>query len=249
MVIPSGSVYSVEQGDAGLVVWAVQNGLNDVGFSLEKDGVFGTKTEVAVENFQENTQIKVDGQFGPTSSKTLCAIFEKRVKVVLPTGLQRSVIHLESGSLIGAVNWNVAGGVDCSYVQRRVYQIDYSDQEVIKSAFDGAYQVEKTAQDFRTEFERFDKFVKVDSLQLAWKLAVLDHNYPALAEQIARYGINGLSGYYTSPQTWVINAGRYFADGTQVRTPLEWGQHYALGSKTHNHKGLAVRYVENWNIQ
>ena len=92
---------------------------------------------------------------------------------------------MESGALIAATNWIVLGGVDCSYMQRRVYESYYADVPIIKRAFDGRYQISLAA---RTTQGRHDRF-RADygrGNEIAWRLAVAYRNYPYGAEQTAK---------------------------------------------------------------
>lgn len=52
-------------GDRGDGVRNVQNRLNAHGFSMKADGIFGNKTEQAVEVFQAKNRLYVDGKVGP----------------------------------------------------------------------------------------------------------------------------------------------------------------------------------------
>lgn len=55
---------SVSYGSAGDTVKKLQSDLNKLGYSLEVDGVFGTKTSAAVKDYQKKNKLVVDGIVG-----------------------------------------------------------------------------------------------------------------------------------------------------------------------------------------
>jgi hypothetical protein len=132
--------------------------------------------------------------------------------------------------------------VDCGYLQRRITE-PYPD-DAIQRAFDSQYQIRL----FRTGLlERYEKFrLRPGSAtnERAMRLAVLHHNYPAGADLISKNGIGGLSAYWTRKQDWVVDLGARFPDGAMVETPLEWCQHYSLGSSLHGEPGYMVQEVD-----
>ncbi len=250
-MIPSSTVYTVERGDRGIVVWAIQRGLNDVarastGPPLGEDGVFGGQTLRAVGDFQGSTGLKRDGRFGPKTSEKMGVVLSQFVSVAIPKGLLQGVINAESGNLIGAVNHSVAGGIDCGYTQRRVLAGDYGNEVVVRRAFDGLYQMNLLARSLRDRHDAFFGRPGARSHQRAWRLATLNHNYPYAADLISRSGTGSLSNYWTTEQSWVVAIGAKYPDGVPVRTPLEWCQHYALGSAAHNDPGVTTRFVTSW---
>jgi len=249
-LIPSSTVYSVRKEASptfNIVTWGVQKNLNALGWGLATDGLFGKATHEAVRQFQSNEGLAVDGIFGPASSSSMARELERRVTADLPEGLLRGQVTGESGDLVGAVNWTVAGGVDCSYTQRRVLEADYADEAVVKRAFDGYYQLNLSARTLRGRKDTYYGKTGAPTHEKAWRLAMLSHNYPYGADQIATKGVSGLSSYWTTPQTWVKNIGAKFPDGNAVETPLEWCQHYSLGSAAHNDPGTMTKYVNVWS--
>lgn len=54
-----------EEGNTGADVKAIQQFLNEQGYSLKVDGIYGPLTEDAVETFQKGNNIQVDGVVGP----------------------------------------------------------------------------------------------------------------------------------------------------------------------------------------
>lgn len=249
-LIPSSSVYVVQHGMRGVVIWAVQRALNQVlsDPDISESGYFGDSTKDAVEAFQVDHGLLDDGKFGPKSSAAMALELEGRVSSPVPVGLVRGVVHIESGDLIGAVNARVAGGIDCGYTQRRVLEADYGDRAVVRRAFDGLYQMNLLARTLKSRHDSFFGRPGARTHQLAWRLAALNHNYPYAADQISRKGVSGLSDYFQNPQSWVEAIGAKFPDGAPIRTPLEWCQHYALGSTQHGDPGLTTQFVSDWIV-
>lgn len=61
----------LHHGSRGEAVIRLQNRLNNLGFHLVVDGIFGQKTEVAVQQYQIDYQLKVDGVVGLQTWKAL----------------------------------------------------------------------------------------------------------------------------------------------------------------------------------
>ena len=59
------------RGDAGRDVKAVQQRLNQLGFALTVNGIFGACTEGAVKKFQQRRGLKIDGTVGLMTWKAL----------------------------------------------------------------------------------------------------------------------------------------------------------------------------------
>ncbi|NET41497.1 peptidoglycan-binding protein [Okeania sp. SIO2B3] len=56
---------TISRGSSGDDVKRLQMILNEMGYSLVVDGIFGSNTEAAVKEFQKNTTLEVDGIVGP----------------------------------------------------------------------------------------------------------------------------------------------------------------------------------------
>lgn len=65
-------------GSQGLDVIAVQESLNQLGYSLEVDGIYGLATKLAISDFQMNyTELSNDGVYGPSTRAYLLMALEK----------------------------------------------------------------------------------------------------------------------------------------------------------------------------
>jgi len=244
--------YTLKQGMSGIAVWALQRALNDIGRSrvLLLDGDYGANTEEAVAQFQKKTSGLVpDGVAGPLTQRKIVGILADMREAVFdgPDGILRSVCQYEGGWLVAPLNWSTPGGVDCGAVQRRVVQSDFGNDAVIERAFNTRYQLNLLANSLKELHDTFIGRAGVNgNHELAWRLAILNHNYPYAAQQISKVGVSGLSSYWRTAQSWVVDAGVRFPDGAAVRTPLEWCEHYALGNRSHDDKGQAVALVTSW---
>lgn len=248
-LLPSSTHLTVDQTASGVVVWAVQRGLNERGgpvVPLIEDSVYGDRTRATVVNFQNRQGLLMDGRFGPKTSERLGRILAVQTAAGLPQSLLASMVLNESGFYIAAVNFSVAGGVDCGYTQRRVYSADFEDLAVVRRAFDPLYQFNLLANALVSRYAAWFGDTGAATHERAWRLAALNHNYPYAASKIAAVGVGGLTSYWTTPQEWVRAIGTKFPSGRAVQTPLEWCQRYALGNDAEGEPGQAVRLVTNW---
>lgn len=251
---PKSIVYTVALDDKGWPVFAVQSALNSVRGSfwpkLVLDGSFGPATDTAVKAFQREYLLTVDGKFGPSSSARIIRLLDARVHALLPglpAGLLRGFAEGEGGNNLSATNWSIPGGVDCGVMQYRVYvQIDgsYAFTDLL-DAFSPESAMFRAGQDFLTRADAFYAAAGVkgraDRTEFSKRLAVLAHNWPSGASDIAK------DGKLTNPDgvaSWVP-AGVKFPDGQIVNTRWEWCQFYALGRGSWN--GSIPKYVTDWN--
>ncbi|NES79857.1 MULTISPECIES: peptidoglycan-binding protein [Okeania] len=65
---------TIRQGSSGDDVERLQIILNEMGYSLVGDGIFGSNTEAAVKEFQKNSRLEVDGIVGPLTWYALMSI-------------------------------------------------------------------------------------------------------------------------------------------------------------------------------
>ncbi|MBE9040590.1 peptidoglycan-binding protein [Oscillatoriales cyanobacterium LEGE 11467] len=100
--IPQTSVASafptLRRGDRGRDIQVVQTRLNQLGFTLDLDGIFGVCTEGAVKTFQQRRSLSINGVVGLTTWKAL-----------IPPTLQRG-----------------SAGPDVEYLQTTLQAIGYT---------------------------------------------------------------------------------------------------------------------------
>ncbi len=65
---------TIGQGSSGDDVERLQMTLNEMGYFLVVDGIFGSNTEAAVKGFQNNSRLEVDGIVGPLTWYALMSI-------------------------------------------------------------------------------------------------------------------------------------------------------------------------------
>lgn len=239
---PAATVVAVQRGDRGVVVAAVQLAFNTMGSQLTEDGDFGKITEDAVILYQQHRKLKVDGVFGDECSIRLSQGFAENATGQLPViaRVVDGVLDTESDRRIGAVNWSVAGGCDCSYPQRRVYGPPF-DPEAVRRAFNAKYQINLLVSSLKEWRTRYRDYAYVrsrpDREEYAVRLAGLRHNWPYGADKLSSG--TGLSDRIAD---WVPK-NAHFNDGAKVVTFSDWAKFYAMGSRHHNHKGQIMRYA------
>lgn len=169
----------------------------------------------------------------------------------------------------GEEHFALGGGLythNCGLLQRRVYEVDWADDAVIERAFDTRYQADLVAKSlvnlrsiFLPRLGTNDNYGGMPAKEKAWRLAALNHNYPAGADRLSRTPISALDDYWTTPQTWVISAMTWtdshgvkhrvtFPNGRTIDTPLDWCHAYAgvLGAGKYGTSGSVTRFVSIW---
>lgn len=68
---------AIERGDRGDTVTALQEVLSALGYRASADGVFGPETEVAVEAFQSDRNLRPDGVAGPATLRALSRAYDR----------------------------------------------------------------------------------------------------------------------------------------------------------------------------
>ena len=123
----SSSQETLRQGDSGQAVEALQSALNDAGAELPETGYFGSMTDAAVQEFQAEHGLQVDGVVGPetygalgdsTGSALLAAPAAGASAVPASTSSSSAGAILEAArSAVGTpYSWGGSslGGMDCS---------------------------------------------------------------------------------------------------------------------------------------
>lgn len=92
----------VAYGSSGEAVRQLQRALNQQGYSLDEDGVFGVKTRSAVKSYQKKNTLRIDGIAGPETWGALLAVPETPAVPAAPRasvspGTARALAELEGG--------------------------------------------------------------------------------------------------------------------------------------------------------
>lgn len=236
--------FSLKQGMSGPDVWAVQIALNATPGKpgLAEDGAYGSHTVGAVEALQGHLGVKVDGICGPQTQAALC-IRECNAERqhAVPTGLLKGICLGESGGIIPTTSSLYPNhSRDYGPLQDN---LTAPTQQALREAFDIVLQAKEVAGRVRSTFESFHGQPGAKSTETAWRLAVLNYNWPAAANQIAAghqqtwtYIESGtqIKRHLIDPAPWVE---QYGVPG--VRTGLEWCEFYVAGK---------VVYVKSWTV-
>lgn len=220
--------YAFRRGMEGTDVAALQINLQDRGVLV--DGVFGQQTEDVVREFQDRNGLEVDGVAGLLTQRALvrskCGPLQK--KYSLPGGILVSIVNNESGFAVAAVSLHFdRKGFDLGAFQKSTSNT--APQSEIEQAYRIDVQAEGAANRLRQVHDRFTDPWPVESWYLreiaggnrghmAWQLAVLSHNWPAAAENIAKTG-----HIFSDPDTddmlqdWIVEA-----SGGRLSTSREW---------------------------
>lgn len=207
------SPYSLRKDAGGWAVFALQKALSVAGEPTVGDGAFGPMTERAVRHFQDQAGLGVDGIAGPATQAALLDVVDRRVHTALPKlplGVMRGFFEGEGANLLAAVNWSVAGGVDCGCCQYRCAGPPFRTAD-LEHAFDplaaaltaGTSVVRETLVYARPH---------VGCPFTPLELAVLNHNWPFAADQYHRYG---RIANPAAPASWAQGYSR-----------AEWCRHY-----------------------
>lgn len=250
---PTGQSPVIREGAVGWPVFALQTYLNVLnGASIVADGVFGKKTTLAVKQFQSGRSLVADGVAGPATQSRIVTLRISKAEVALPAlpaGLLKGQLLSEGGLLLAAVNWSVAGGVDCGATQRRVFGPPYS-VEKLEEAF-GPICVRLSADEY---LERRKAFFDAGAwskgnIERASRLAAFAHNWPHQGGADF-YADNGHVSNPTGIATWLPRDRNgdlivRFPDGWLVQTRQEWAEFYAMGG-IHG-PGQVTRFVTSWS--
>jgi putative peptidoglycan binding protein len=252
---------SIKLGDSGWPVYALQRALSAHGKAVNADGDFGPLTDAKVKELQRRLRLTVDGIAGPKTQEAICVELCDDIAIQgLPPGLPRSLVEGESGYYLGAVNWNVSGGVDCCVVQRRVIGPPFSPT-ILRDAYDPAAAIIWALKSLDARAEEFfdDPGVRQrsDRLEYSIRLALLAHNWPWAASELAA----GHALSTTKEADWARirdrngnlipdpeHPGQFkhvlFSDGARVWSYRDWAEFYALGGR--HGEARMTKYVKRW---
>jgi zinc D-Ala-D-Ala carboxypeptidase len=94
---------TVQSGDSGPNVYAVQSMLRQRGYSITVDGAFGSGTATVVKSFQSANGLGADGIVGPATWETLFMVVRLGDNNIVVNALQRELVkHGYSVSIDGA---------------------------------------------------------------------------------------------------------------------------------------------------
>jgi hypothetical protein len=186
---PASTARSTREDAVGWPVYAIQRALNDAaGRVLAPDGAFGPKTTMAVRVFQAKEHLTADGVVGPATWRALSAAVCRRLDGLglVPRGLSGGFAQAEGGNHGAAVNWSVAGGVDCGLFQLRCYGPPYDIQAlgVAFSPYRAGVKAMTALAGKAKEFARPHSGCPFSPIELA----VLNHNFPYAADRYFRVG-------------------------------------------------------------
>jgi len=219
------------------------------GYVVSPDGAFGPQTDGAVRDFQKDNFLTADGIAGQKTQMRLIQLIDVRTHTKhdeLPVGLLRGFSETEGGNNVGAVNWNVSGGVDCGVMQVRVYGPPY-DAHDMRGAYDPDVAMERIASGFVKQAELFRgmAYARTQRFEFAQRCAGLAWNWPYAAEQYAKNGGLPLPNRDATWAVYVENGVKKrvkFPDGAPVQTWKDWAQFYAMGGM--HGEGRVMRYVK-----
>ncbi len=93
-------------GDKGEMIRKIQTLLNKIGYSLTVDGIYGSKTQEAVMDFQRANHIISDGTVGPDTLETL----------LLKNGFSKTEAYINSRDFYSKTNYVIYTNVTEHYV-------------------------------------------------------------------------------------------------------------------------------------
>lgn len=198
------------------------------------DGDFGAQTKKAVESFQLGEGLAVDGIAGLHTQQALCVKLSTPAarREELPVGLLKSLLSNESGFAVAAVSRHPTdSGLDIG-----AYQLSTGSGTAIQEFYASAYDVRETAGKvavgMRQSFSSvpnpvpsayLSDLAEGDPYRFRWMVSILNHNWPAAAYNIPRYG--SVFRYEPhrddEPSQWILDA-----SAGRLSTPREWVTSY-----------------------
>lgn len=219
-----------KRGMRGTDVGALQ-----INLGVSVDGVFGQQTGIAVRNCQMQCKLVVDGIAGPATQQALIGLLSlpSERKYGLPEGTLKSMALNESGNLVAAFAPHPSdSGFDLGALQKSITPAEIGNQDSYRHAYDVKAMAVETAKKIRDYYESFKGKPHVldsqnyyrkalspeDADTYAWMLAILVHNWPSAAYNLANHGsIFQDSARDTQYAAWVDQA-----SASRITTPREW---------------------------
>jgi hypothetical protein len=206
--------YAFKKGMVGTDVAALQINLPGV----VVDGVFGPKTRQAVLALQRKYGLTADGIAGLMTQQQIVTTHCLGVPVKIPNGMLISLAANESGFALAAFSRHPSdAGYDLGAFQHSSGADPDPPQTFIRNSYDVKLMADETAKRFVKLFAAYrnDPHVKTD--RRAWELAVLSHNWPAAAENLATIGHIYRTKPDDVPEAWIEQA-----SGGRLHTAREW---------------------------
>ncbi len=221
---------ALKKGMSGTDVAALQ-----INLPVTVDGFFGQETARAVKQFQEAAGLEVvDGIAGQQTQMRL--IVKKATpaarKYELPVGMVKSIASNESSFCVSVVKPHPSdAGIDIGPFQFSTGP-GAGTQEFYKFAYSIAKSSEEASKDLAeyhaavpepVNSRYFWDMAGGNASIFKWLLSVLNHNWPAAAHNLPRYG----SAYRFSPwlddeeADWVVEATK-----GRLSTPRQWIESY-----------------------
>lgn len=206
--------YAFKKGMSGTDVAALQINLSGVAV----DGAFGSQTRGAVVKLQRDHGLKVDGIAGIMTQQQIVTTRCLNVPVKVPAGMLLSLAANESGFAIAAYSLHPSdAGYDLGAFQRSSGSDPSPSQLFIRGAYDVRLMADETARRFVKLFSAYRNDPKVGTDRRAWELAVLSHNWPSAAENLATIGRIYKTKSDDEPEAWIEQA-----SGGRLHTAKEW---------------------------
>ncbi len=212
--------YAMKKGMNGTDVAVLQLNLP----SLSVDGEFGAQTEKAVRAFQRAESLRVDGVAGLVTQRRIAL---KRFAVgtaasKLPTGLIEGVANNESGFALACFSHHPSdAGFDIGVLQHSIIPSLVGSQPQYLFGYDARRMAQETGEKIRDRKDAFYGKTGAKTHRRAWELAVLYHNWPTAATNMALGGGPYKTLDNDAPQDWIIQA-----SGGRLRTANQWVASY-----------------------
>jgi Putative peptidoglycan binding domain len=209
---------------------------------LEEDGDFGPLTESAAKGIQNLLHITVDGIVGPETQSRLCIQECNKAEInTTPKGLIKGICLGESSGIIPATSSKYSNGSrDYGPLQDNMLN---PTQVQLNESFRPGLQAQRVGKELENKYHSFLGQPGAKSAEEAWKLAVLNYNWPAGAQAIANgeektwmYTESGtnIKRKLTDNAPWVEQYGI-----SNVKTGLQWSNFY-ISSK--------IVYITSWTV-
>lgn len=219
-LIPSSDYrYAVRKGDFGTDVAVLQMNIGET-----VDGAFGKRTYRAVVDWQADKGLVADGIAGLQTQQSIIVVKSASSGKNLPKGLLKSIASNESGFALAAAGkhghdkgWDIGAFCRSSGSSKGSQDFLYSAYNVKESAaWTATHALEaRDALPNPIHSTYFEVLADNDREKFLWQLAILSHNWPVGARNIATKGQATFDD--DNPADWII-----LATNGRLRTPREW---------------------------